>query len=497
MKNVIFYDTILTPIQKLLEGKAGNKAFCIQDQYYTFGQLSTRIQTIREKLAHTDEQYIGLIASDALDTYAAILAIWMEGKCYVPLHPLQPEARIRDIIHQVGIKTILNPAVSGTTLTLPAVLTPDLPDVRGKIRPMVPPDDQQPAYILFTSGSTGHPKGVPVTFRNVAAFIDAYEDMGIRLKEEDRCLQMFDLTFYLSVGSYLPALLHGACLYTVPPGSVKYQEVFRLMDTYHLTMTLMVPSVIHYLRPYLDEIEEPGVHHCLFCGEALSTDDAVQWQKAVPNARIWNVYGPTENTIFCTCYKMNAGSISQKNGIMSIGTAMKGTGTAVIGEDHQFLKCGEEGELCLSGLQLTPGYWQDEVNNRKAFFTHEGVRWYKTGDLCIEDDSHNLLYCGRKDSQIKIQGFRVELSEIESIARHFYKEEENVVAVPVTDDSGSKSIILVVEGEEKGTKDALARYLSQYLPAYMIPRQIMFLSRFPQNANNKIDRRKISEMITA
>ncbi|MCI1817123.1 MAG: peptide synthase, partial [Prevotella sp.] len=90
MKNVIFYDTILTPIQKLLEGKAGNKAFCIQDQYYTFGQLSTRIQTIREKLAHTDEQYIGLIASDALDTYAAILAIWMEGKCYVPLHPLQP-----------------------------------------------------------------------------------------------------------------------------------------------------------------------------------------------------------------------------------------------------------------------------------------------------------------------------------------------------------------------------------------------------------------------
>ena len=104
------------------------------------------------------------------------------------------------------------------------------------------------AYILFTSGSTGRPKGVSITFGNINAFIEGFEALGLQLNEDDRCLQMFDLTFDLSVGSYLPPLLYGSCTYTVKPGRVKWQEAFRLIDEYKITSALMVPSVIHYLH---------------------------------------------------------------------------------------------------------------------------------------------------------------------------------------------------------------------------------------------------------
>ena len=467
-------------------------AFCIDDKMWTYGQLMKRVAAIRCAVREC-ESIIGLVANDDLNTYASILALWMEGRCYVPLHPLQPLQRCNDIISQVDIKTILDSGESTRYDSKGVIMTAQLPDAEKLDAPCEVGKDA-PAYILFTSGTTGRPKGVPVTFGNVEAFLEAFALLGISLLPEDRCLQMFDLTFDLSVGSYLPPLIAGACVYTVRLSSIKWQEVFRLMDDYRLTVTLMVPSVIHYLRPYLSELSAPDLRYSLFCGEALMVDDVVPWKQVASHATVWNVYGPTENTIYCTAYRVGSHNIKQHNGVVSIGKAMLHTHTMIVDSEHQKVAQGETGELCLAGDMLTPGYWNDDEKNRQAFFSDGKRRWYLTGDICREDENGDIEYVGRSDSQVKIQGYRIELSEIESVARRYYEQQTAVVAV-VLGEQNNQTINLVVECNDDGSSEQLQDFLRQYLPTYMLPSRVVFMPVFPQNANNKIDRKRIKESI--
>ncbi len=471
-----------------------NNAFCIQDTYFTYQELANKVAAIRQPLQHINDLYIGLVTNDDLATYAAILAIWMEGKCYVPLHPLQPIARCANIIEQVGIKVVLDSSETTRYVNQYVINTGDALPLASNLHTQTEFNCHTPAYILFTSGSTGMPKGVPVTYGNVSAFIQSVEALGIRHRADDRCLQMFDLTFDLSVGCYLLPLLAGACIYTMPSGCIKWKEAFRLLDEYALTITFMVPSVIHYLRPYLQEIEAPQLRYSLFAGEALTADDTLPWQQAVPQAEVWNVYGPTENTIYCTAYRLPQQQVKQINNTISIGRTMKWSETMIVDEARQPVADGIIGELCLSGEQLTPGYWQDNEKNQAAFFYHEGRRWYLTGDLCMVVPDGDIMYLGRKDSQVKIQGYRVELSEIESVARRYYNRQTAVVAV-VTGQQGQETISMAIEREDDNSGSELETYLKTYLPSYMIPSKIVFIPTFPQNLSNKIDRKKIKELI--
>ena len=485
----------LTEIQDNFVNYASRPAFCIADQLFTYGQLSHCVSKVRERLKTAADEYIGLVANDDLMTYASILAIWLEGKCYVPLHPHQPLARNMDIIRQVGINTLLDssPCSSFTANDLKvinATAEEEYEDTCSKDGHTFNADHN--AYILFTSGSTGRPKGVPVTFGNVSAFLDSIHDMGLALNSEDRCLQMFDLTFDLSVGSYLPSLVAGACAYTVTPGCVKWQEVGRLIEDYQLTEALMVPSVIHYLRPYMDELEADALRYSLFCGEALLADDVNAWKARIPQAKVWNVYGPTENTIYCTAYEIGD-TIAERNGIVGIGQDMKNSSTMIVDDNLQPVDTGTVGELCLAGRQLTPGYWNNAAKNASAFFECKGVRWYLTGDICCRQSDGNIIYLGRKDSQVKIQGYRIELSEIENVARHFYHDEVAVVATTVGEESALRIVLAVESKDDNGFQ--LIDYLKKYLPAYMIPERVVYIGRFPQNANNKTDRKAIKELI--
>lgn len=488
----MFQDTVIQPLLSHLTNENDSVALCIDGKEFSYSQLHDRVEAIRDYVRTQQSPLMGIIAYDDIDTYASILALWIEGRGYVPLHPLQPVARLNNIVEQVGLDVILTPKETPVGLASNIITTCSLHTSSVQQPPRDVPDTQ-PAYILFTSGSTGNPKGVPVTRGNVAGWADAFDAMGMDVSRTDRCLQMFDLTFDLSVGSFLPAFLHGASLYTVAPGRVKYQEVFCLMDEYSLTFALMVPSVIHYLRHYVDELNDTAMRHCLFCGEALNADDARVWRQAVPNARLWNVYGPTEDTIFCTVYELDDHP-KDVNGTVCIGKAMRNNLTAIVDDNGHFLREGELGELCLSGRQLTPGYWNDEANNRKAFFMVDGRRWYRTGDICSLDGDGDILYYGRNDSQVKIQGFRVELGEIEHAARNFFHGERNAVAIAVEDKSGNAIIRLAIEGSAMETGE-LKEFLSGVLPQYMLPHDFMFIEHFPQNANNKIDRKAIKKMI--
>ena len=407
---------------------------------------------------------------------------------YVPINPDSPAERNQNVINQVDIKTILD---SNETKKLNSVDFETSINVLKSYSSNSDFDDQL-AYIFFTSGSTGTPKGVMISKINVAGFIEAFEAMGYDINENDRCLQMFDLTFDLSVMSFLVPLLKGACVYTIPKDKVKYSYIFELMDEKELTVALMVPSILNYLRPYFDEIDCPKMKYSLFCGEALHLPIVQEWSNCLPNARIDNVYGPTENTIYCTNYTFQRDSENDAHhGVLSIGKPMLNNLTVVFNDENRPASVNETGELCLAGVQLTPGYFNNDQLNNKLFFTttYNGnqTKFYRTGDLCLLKENGNISYVGRKDFQVKIQGFRIELSEIEFYAKKAITSKQTLIALAVKNDAKIYEIALIFESEEF-EYSFVKEYISSKLPSYMIPTQYYFTKPFPLNVNGKIDR---------
>lgn len=471
-------------------------SFCINNTFYTYGDLSKHIKGIQNQILESNppaNSNIGVMTFNDIETYASILAILFSGHSFVPINPEHPAERNEAIFEQGEITLLcssetIHKDVSSKLSGVKVLNTKNLKFSDGEFLFQVKENDL--AYILFTSGSTGIPKGVPLKVSNLNAFLSSFFKMGYQLNEKDRFLQMFDLTFDLSIMSYLAPLCVGACVYTIPQTGFKYMHVYSVMEEHRLTFTLMVPSILTHLRQYFDEIKLDELKYSLFCGEALYEDITLEWAKCVPNAVIENVYGPTEATIFCSRYVINRqGPNKNLNGILSIGKAMDGVVLMVLNDQNQQAAINEKGELCIAGAQVTPGYWKNEEKNKEAFFLHEGTRFYKTGDLCYTDESGDIFYSGRVDFQVKIQGFRVELGEIEFHARYFLKSIA-AVAVAVQNDLNAWQINLFVESDQI-QKDALMEHLKAHLPAYMIPSAIIPVPIFPLNTNGKVDRKQL------
>ena len=397
-----FLNEILEPALDSIWKYSDRYAFYIDGMYYTYRQFAERISAIRGviRAAEKDEKIWGLALHDDLNTYASIFALWMEGKAYVPLHPSWPEGRIESIKAQVGCSNVVDSC--------------DALFIEMDLDNWIKVSDDDLAYILFTSGSTGIPKGVQLTRRNIAAFMDSFWKTGINITPEDRCMQVFDLTFDVSVQSYLVALTRGACVYTVPYGQVKYLYAASLIQEQKITFGAMAPSMLTYLRPYFDEFDASSLKTCILTAEACPVDLLEDWYECAKNVEIYDFYGPTEATIYCTYYKLTRGGNNLSlNGVISIGKPLANVQAIIIREDASLVKDQEKGELCVAGDQVTQGYWLNPEKNNSSFFIKDGVRYYHTGDLCYWDKSGNIMYSGRIDQQAKIQGFRVELGEIE------------------------------------------------------------------------------------
>lgn len=471
-----------------LKERCDNNAFFIGGKSFTYRQFAERISAIRDiiRSAELDEPIWALHLHDDLNTYASIFALWMEGKAYVPLHPSWPKERLDSIVEQIGCHNHLD--------SCDAPYAEDLLDDWKEV------SEDTLAYILFTSGSTGVPKGVCISRRNVAAFMDSFWKTGITITPEDRCMQVFDLTFDVSVQSYLVALTRGACVYTVPYGQVKYLYAASLIQEQKITFGAMAPSMLTYLRPYFDEFDATSMRQCILTAEACPVDLMEAWYKCAPNVEIYDFYGPTEATIYCTYYKLTRGRKNLSlNGIISIGKPMANVQAIIIDEEGNIIleKSGAEhkGELCVAGPQVTQGYWKNDEKNAAAFFEkqetrngkQEMVRYYHTGDLCYWDESGNIMYSGRIDQQAKIQGFRVELGEIEFHAREYFNKEKRVMAIAFQNEKNLTEIALFIESQPIDTK-SMVEYLRSKMPSYMIPTRILFEPNFPLNKSEKVDR---------
>jgi len=470
-------------------------ALRIDGEYYSYRELQRRtlaIQSLLDTAAH--QPLIGVGADDSIDTYASVLAILRTGRAFVPINPHHPVERNANILEQAGVKTLLvasEPlsALLSTIDGLTLIQTKDR-QLIGRAPELTKCATDDLAYLLFTSGSTGAPKGVPISRGNLSAFLDALDASGHGLTETDRVLQMFDLTFDFSVASYLAPLTKGSSVYTVPSTRAKFAEVYRLLEEEGLTVAPMVPSILNYLRPYFSDIQLPKLRLTILCGEALFADVADEWARCAPASRIANFYGPTEATVFAMVYEWIPGRGKTYNGIVSIGRPMNLNMVLVVDSDLQPVRVGEKGELCLAGPQVTNGYWHDAVRSADAFFGRNlaGVecRFYRTGDIVSADAEGDHYFRGRMGTQIKLEGFRVELGEIEYHARTAAQGCECVV-IPHPDKSGSIELNLIVENY-RGDPKTILTSLRARVPTYMVPKRALSVEKLPMNLNGKIDR---------
>ena len=354
------------------------------------------------------------------------------------------------------------------------------------------------AYLLFTSGSTGMPKGVMVSHRNVASYLDYMVDR-YEITERDRLSQMFDLTFDLSVFDMFMAWERGACVCCpsqktlINPG-----KFIRDMD---LTVRFSAPSTVAFMRQLgmLKPHQYESLRLSLFCGEPLPVSSATAWLEAAPNSILENLYGPTELTISCTLYQWDRLRSQRESEleIVPIGYPHPGMNVLVADDNLNEVAPGRVGELLMNGPQMTLADPRHPEKTTAAFVVPPGRSdvYYRTGDRVRRPaENRPLTHLGRTDFQIKVLGHRVELGEIEAVVRKAAGLDGVIVlGWPVTS-SGPGGVEVFVEGEVKD-KAALRSAVSDALPVYTVPNRFHCMNRLPRNVNNKFDRKAMLKLL--
>ncbi|RED44184.1 amino acid adenylation domain-containing protein [Aestuariispira insulae] len=456
-----------------------------------------------------------LFTGRSLHGFAAILACFKAGAFYAPFPVRDLAANHRDAFGQLapalcladrsGLKALCEllaeDAAPHTVLLLDLAELPEnmsLPerhrvigsnsiDQMAAVFDPVACGPDALAYLMFTSGSTGKPKGVPVSHGNLHAYLDGISEV-MPVRREDRCTQLFELTFDLSVHDYAVTWCAGAALH-VPDG----EKILTLPDMVRdqgITVWFSVPSVIALMDQFHQMKPDgyPGLRLAAFCGEALPSNLVRTFAEAAPGAELFNLYGPTEATIAFTGYRIE--TIGE--GIEPIGRPLAGQEALIIGPDGRECEVGEMGELCLTGRQVVAGYWLAEQETGRCFEEAEnGDILYHSGDLAHRDENGCLHFHGRLDDQVKIRGYRVELAAIDAVLSELAGGCRVMSLAWPPDRLGNPTgVIAYCEGTGIDGEALIAR-CENHLPAYLVPKKIYSLDQLPMNRNGKLDRKAL------
>ncbi|CAL9420446.1 Tyrocidine synthase 3 [Actinosynnema sp. ALI-1.44] len=484
--------TLFTRVAETARRHPDRTALEVGDDVLTYRELVDLAERTAALLSRDGApRAVGLLAARSLPAYAGYLGALRLGAAVVPLNPAFPPARNRTMCEQTGVDVVVvddrGAETAAAVTTGPIVELRDLPPPH---RGPVPDDLDAVAYVLFTSGSTGTPKGVPIKHRNLSTYLpfcaERYEvGPGARVS------QAADLTFDISVFDLFVAWTSGATV--VVPQADELLVPVRFVAGRGITHWFSVPSVISIARRLraLRPGVMPGLRWSIFGGERLTHEQARAWATAAPNSVIMNVYGPTETTITVTDYRLPADPDRwprTSNGTLPIGHVYPHVDAVVLGEDG---RPAREGELCVRGEQRFDGY-VDPAADAGRFVTTDGPRWYRTGDRVREEDGL-LVHVGRVDHQVKISGYRVELGEVEGVLRdHDRVHDAVVVAVP---GAGGDLVLHACYTGAPGLDRELAQAAGRRLPVYMLPFAYRHFDGFPVNANGKVDRSRLAELV--
>ncbi|WP_067474284.1 AMP-binding protein [Actinomadura hibisca] len=458
----------------------------------TYDRLAAAVADAAEHLARSlpPAARVGVLATRTADAYVAYLAVLRAGRTVVPLHPSFPAARTLQTLDSASVHAVVGDPGGLERLRLPWRDAGRLPGTSWPLRVdparPAPAGDDAPAYVLFTSGTTGKPKGIPIGHANVSAYLERFA--AVRpVGPGERASQCFDLTFDPSVSDMFATWGAGATL-VVPTGD-QLRDPVAFVNDFGVDHWSSVPSVASLARRMrrLSPGAMPRLRTACFAGEALTLSQARAWRAAAPGCRVWNAYGPTEVTITCSAYRLPdnvADWPETRNGTVPIGTPYPDVRWRI---EPAADPSESSGELWLAGPQRFAGYL-DPADNTGRFSpgapsgrAPDAEAFYRTGDN-VADTPDGLLHLGRLDQQVQVNGYRVELSEVEGALRGHPAVDE---AVAFLADGELVAVHTGTPGETGTILDAVARRL----PPYMVPSRIWHEPSLPLNANGKIDRR--------
>ena len=462
----------------------------------TYGELLGRSDALAAHLADvlTPRVPVAVLGHKEPEVLIAFLGAVKSGHPYVPIDTIVPPHRVERIVQTAGAETTLTPArvaeISAYETTRSA---------QRNLQPRLASSD--PFYIMFTSGSTGEPKGVVITLGCLTSYVQwmlaehAFEPAG------EVFLNQVPYNFDVSVMDSYLGLLTGGTIFSITRHLVANpKQLYRALARSGVTTWVSTPSFAQFClaERTFDAAMLQGVRRFLFCGETLAPEAATELLDRFPEAEVWNTYGPTEATVATTSIRIDR-EIVERYSPLPIGYAMPGTQLLIRDEAGQLVSPGERGEIVIVGPNVSPGYLGRADLTERAFFELDGQRAYRTGDWGRQRDGL-FFFEGRMDSQIKLHGYRVELGDVEAHLRALPGVRDAVV-LPVVKHGRAQSLTAFVILADKPAQSefevwsALRAGLAERVPVYMLPRKFHFLETFPMTPNGKADRRKLAESL--
>jgi D-alanine--poly(phosphoribitol) ligase subunit 1 len=426
----------------------------------------------------------------------AILACMHSGIPYIPIDKIYPKERIQKIVDITGSQVIINCSADALDIPFAISINSSLtssfhfePDYKNRTYG----DSSDPLqYIMFTSGSTGEPKGVQINQSSVLAFVNwALHDFGF--SPDDVFMNQAPFTFDVSLCDVLNAFAQGGTLVLNSTEIVKDPDAFidRLI-TYKCSVWTSTPSFAYLLLRHekFNEQHLPFIHSFLFMGEELPERSITILKSNFKNVRVLNAYGPTEATIVTTFVDITE-SVLKTYSAIPIGYPMPSSELLI----DKTASDDKAGELIIIGDHVSAGYFKNEKLNKKKFFIHNGKRAFRTGDIAYYENDM-LFYLGRNDDQVKMHGFRIELNEISNVIC-MHKNIKNAATVALKRNHEVKKIISFIILKTKMDKDRLMTelfpFLEKQLPYYMIPGDFMIIDDFFYSSSHKIDKKRLIE----
>lgn len=494
----------------------------------TYGELEARASSLAgvlRELGVAEGDRVGLYLDKQAHAVTGIYSVLEAGAAYVPLDPRAPPARLGYIVRDCGIRVLLtgveqasswealrregapldamvvlgdDPAAetleapAGVVLATSADIEAQAPLARA---PRVGADDL--AYVLYTSGSTGNPKGVMLSHRAALAFVD-WAVERFRVTFEDRLSSHAPLHFDLSVFDLFAASHAGAAVVLVPAVDAMFpRAVARLIADDEITVWYSVPTALSALvtKGGLARGAFPKLRTILFAGEVFPTKYLRLLMALLPHVGFYNLYGPTETNV-CTCHEVASPPAGDAEPI-PIGKAISNVDVFALTEEGTVAGPRESGELHVRGPTVMRGYWGDPERTSRVLVPDPlggSELVYRTGDLVRRTEDGSFLFLGRRDGQIKSRGYRIELGEIET-ALHAHPAVVECAAVAVPDELVTNRIGAAVVTNGNVTDAELARFCAEKLPAYMVPERFRFYDALPRTSTGKTDRALLSNQL--
>lgn len=492
-------------------------ATCVifENEKLTFQEVNHRANFLAKELRKegvTSNQIVGLHVSRSVEMIVGILAILKAGGAYLPLDPEYPKERIEYMLTDAEVKVVLMqadlennfPSKNVEILTFPQVS--DTTRTNGYLNQKYSeniatkkvsnndsayrmPDDL--AYVIYTSGSTGKPKGVPITHTNLvhstAARFHFYEHQPAAF------LLMSSYSFDSSIAGIFWALTQGGTL-VIPKKRIEQDiyELSNLIEKHQITHSLMLPSLYDLLLQHAATEKLKSLNTIMVAGEACASTVVKRHFETLPTANLYNEYGPTEGTVWCTAHQIQP---ADSQTVIPIGRPIPNVQNYILDKHFQPVPIGVIGELCIGGKGLSKGYLnRPELTTEKFievnFFENKTTRLYRTGDLARYREDGTIEFLGRIDQQVKIRGHRIELDEIKALLLQQSGVREAVVVVQKEAQQQQLIAYFTTQATEVASANLL-HILKEKLPNYMLPSAMVKLDEFPRLPNGKINQKAL------